>query len=74
MPRPTCPHCQRPQSTCICRFVTPTPTACEVLILQHPLEEYYAKNSVRLLHLSLPGSCMVVGEAFDNAMLQALMP
>ena len=72
--RPTCPHCQRPQSTCICGFVTPTPTACEVLILQHPLEEHHAKNSARLLHLSLPGSRMVGGEAFDNATLQALMP
>lgn len=74
MHRPTCPRCQRPQSTCICGFVTPTPTACEVLILQHPLEEHHAKNSARLLHLSLPNSRMVVGEAFDAAALQALMP
>ncbi|MBI2748851.1 MAG: DTW domain-containing protein [Burkholderiales bacterium] len=72
--RPTCPHCQRPQSTCICRFVTPTPPACEVLILQHPLEEHHAKNSVWLLHLSLPGSRLVVCEAFDDAALHALMP
>jgi DTW domain-containing protein len=45
-----------------------------VLILQHPLEEHHAKNSARLLHLSLSGSRMVVGEAFDDAALQALMP
>jgi DTW domain-containing protein len=44
-----------------------------VLILQHPLEKRHAKNSARLLHLSLPGSRMVVGEAFDAAALQALM-
>ena len=73
MPRPTCPRCLRPQSTCICSFVTPTPTACEVLILQHPLEAFEAKNSVRLLHLSLPHSRLVVGEAFDDATLHALM-
>lgn len=52
----------------------PTPHATEVLILQHPLEEHHAKNSARLLHLSLPRSRMVVGEAFDDAALQALMP
>jgi DTW domain-containing protein YfiP len=72
--RPTCPRCQRPQATCICSFATPTPPACEVLILQHPLEEHDAKNSARLLHLSLPNSHLVVGEAFDDAALQALMP
>lgn len=72
--RPTCPECQRPQSTCICCFVNPTPHATEVLILQHPLEQHHAKNSARLLHLSLPGSRMVVGEDFGDAALQALMP
>ncbi len=74
MPRPTCPHCLRPQATCICRFVTPTASAVEVVILQHPLEVAHAKNTARLLHLSLPGSRLVVGEAFDAAALQALLP
>ncbi len=74
MARPVCPHCQRPLAACICRFVTLTATACEVLILQHPLEEHHAKNSARLLHLSLPGSRLLVGEAWDDAALQALMP
>jgi DTW domain-containing protein len=74
MQRSTCPRCLRPQSACICSFITPTAAACEVLILQHPLEEHHAKNSARLLHLSLPGSRLVVGEAFDDAALQAQMP
>ena len=74
MARPTCTQCLRPQATCICRFARPTLAACEVLILQHPLEVHHAKNSARLLHLSLPGSRLVVGEAFDDAMLRALMP
>lgn len=74
MARLVCPYCQRPLAACICRFVTPTATACEVLVLQHPLEEHHAKNSARLLHLSLPGSRLVVGEAWDDAALQALMP
>jgi len=74
MRRLVCPNCQRPLATCICRFVTPTPTPCEVLILQHPLERHHAKNSASLLHLSLPGSRLVVGEGFEDAALQALMP
>ena len=74
MPRPICTHCLRPQAACICGFVTPTVPTCGVLILQHPLEQHHAKNSARLLHLSLPGSRLVVGEAFDDAALQALMP
>ncbi len=43
----------------------------DVLVLQHPLEVDHAKNTARLLHLSLPGSRLLVGEAFDGARLQA---
>ena len=74
MSRPTCPHCLRPQATCLCHLAVPTASACELLILQHPLEVHHAKNSARLLHLSVPGSRIVVGEAFDEAALQALLP
>ncbi|WP_138513378.1 tRNA-uridine aminocarboxypropyltransferase [Rhodoferax bucti] len=72
--RPLCAHCLRPVSACLCHWVTPTPSACEVLILQHPLEVAHAKNTARLLHLSLPGSRLVVGETFDATTLQALLP
>ena len=71
--RPMCQRCARPQSTCICRWITPTRHACEVLILQHPLEVHEAKNSARLLHLSLAASRLVVGERFDDAALAALL-
>ncbi len=74
MSRPTCAACLRPQSTCICGLVAPTPHLTEILILQHPLEVHHAKNSARLLHLSLPGSRLVVGEVFDEATLQEQMP
>lgn len=60
-----CTHCLRPQSACICHLVTPVVQATEVLILQHPMETHHAKNSARLLHLSLPGSRMVVGEQLE---------
>jgi DTW domain-containing protein YfiP len=41
--------------------------ATEVLILQHPLEVANAKNTARLLHLCLPNSRLVIGEAFTDA-------
>jgi DTW domain-containing protein YfiP len=73
MTRPTCSTCLRPESTCICRWIAPTATQVEVLILQHPLEVHNAKGSARLLHLSLPGSVLVTGEAFDPDVLAALL-
>jgi DTW domain-containing protein YfiP len=69
-----CAACLRAQSTCICALVAPTAHSTDVLILQHPLEVHHAKNTARLLHLSLSGSRLVVGETFDGAQLQALVP
>jgi DTW domain-containing protein YfiP len=71
--RAVCAACLRPESACICRWITPVAHEVEVLILQHPLEAMNAKGSARLLHLSLPQSRLVVGEAFDEAGLQALL-
>lgn len=71
--RVTCHSCLRPQTACICRWITPTTHATEVLVLQHPLEEHSAKGSARLLHLSLPRSRMVTGEAFAERELLALL-
>ena len=71
--RPLCATCWRPQRTCICQWITPTPHAVEVVVLQHPLEVAQAKGSARLLHLSLPHSRLVTGEVFDEAVLQALL-
>lgn len=68
-----CAVCLRPQSACICQWVTPVAHATEVLILQHPLEEHHAKNSARLLHLSLSRSRILVGEAFDEPALRAAL-
>jgi DTW domain-containing protein YfiP len=71
--RATCGTCLRPQPTCICRWIAPLATQVEVLILQHPLEVANAKGSARLLHLSLPGSVLVAGEAFDQPTLHRLL-
>ncbi len=68
--RQFCAVCGRPQTACICRWITPVAHATEVLILQHPLEVDHAKNTARLLQLSLSNSRMLTGEVFDEASLQ----
>ena len=72
--RLACATCLRPQSACICQWITPVAHAVEVLILQHPLEVSNAKGSARLLHLSLPRSRLVTGEVFDLPALLAAPP
>jgi DTW domain-containing protein len=71
--RQICAACLRPQSACICQWITPTQHQVEVVVLQHPLEEAQAKGSARLLHLSLPHSALAVGEVFAEAQLLALI-
>ena len=71
--RATCAACLRAQSACICRWVAPVRIEAALLILQHPLEVANAKNSARLLHLSVPGSVLAVGEAFGAATLETLL-
>ena len=71
--RAGCAVCLRPQSACICQWVTPVAHEAEVLILQHPLEAGHAKNTGRLLHLSLPRSRVLMGETFEEAGLHAAM-
>jgi DTW domain-containing protein len=71
--RTSCERCQRPQSACICRWISPIMADHQVLILQHPLEVKQAKGSGKLLQLSLPGSQLVVGEQFEETSLQDLL-
>lgn len=59
-----CTTCLRPQSSCICRWITPVAHQVEVLILQHPLEVDNPKGTARLLQLSLPSSRLLTGEVF----------
>lgn len=65
-----CARCDRPQSACICTWITPTANEARVLILQHPLEVKQAKGSARLLQLSLQHAELHVGETFDPDNLQ----
>lgn len=71
--RATCARCQRPLPSCLCDLAVPTSHRTEVLVLQHPLEQGEAKNSVALLRLSLAHCRVVVGDRFDDATLHALL-
>ncbi len=71
--RPCCAVCRRPLRTCLCPWVRPVAHPTRVLILQHPQEVSHAKNSARLLHLSLTNSRIWVGDVFDpDELAQAL--
>jgi len=71
--RARCAVCLRAVSSCICRWIAPVEAQAALLVLQHPLEVNNAKNSARLLHLSVAGSVLAVGEAFEPAALDALL-
>lgn len=71
--RSYCLRCQRPQRTCLCQWVVSVPNRVEVLILQHPLETANAKNTARLLQLSLRNSAIIEGEDFPDDFLTSLL-
>jgi len=71
--RAVCAVCLRAQSACICRWIAPVAPQAALLVLLHPLEVGNAKNSGRLLHLSVAGSELAVGEAFDADVLDGLL-
>jgi DTW domain-containing protein YfiP len=71
--RLVCDSCARPARVCICGWARPVDTEAEVVILQHPLEASHPKGSARLLHMSLPGSRLAIGERFNEEALRALL-
>ncbi|MGF6273238.1 DTW domain-containing protein YfiP [Massilia sp. UYP11] len=71
--RPVCATCLRAQPACICRWIAPVAPQAALLVLLHPLEAGNAKNSGRLLHLSVAASKLVVGETFDADLLDGLL-
>lgn len=71
-PRVHCDRCLRPQVDCLCRWITGVDNQLPVLVLQHPLEARQAKGSARLLCLSLARCRLVVGDRFDEAVLDGM--
>ena len=59
--------------SCICALAQTVPHQVELLILMHPQEVNEAKGTGHLLHLCLPHSRLLVGEAFDADTLNAAL-
>lgn len=57
-----CANCLYPQSVCICEHVKTIHTPIKILILQHPTEVKQAKNTAKLLALSIENLEIFVGE------------
>ncbi|TMP02625.1 DTW domain-containing protein [Pseudoalteromonas sp. S3178] len=73
MARTLCNNCNFSLSTCICSAVKDVNNHVNVIILQHPSEEKIAKNTAKLLNLSLSGCQIVKGENNnDFAILKSL--
>lgn len=62
MARTLCNNCNFSLSTCICSAVKDVNNHVNVIILQHPSEEKIAKNTAKLLNLSLSGCQIIKGE------------
>ncbi|MBF5007373.1 tRNA-uridine aminocarboxypropyltransferase [Diaphorobacter caeni] len=71
--RPLCERCLRPASACICGTAREVSLSTEVLILMHPAEVGHAKNTGQLLHLCLPNSRVLIGERFEEGLLQTAL-
>ena len=71
--RERCERCALPARTCVCALVASVANDVDVLVLQHPAEASEAKNSARLMRLSLARCRVVVGEVFEPDALLALL-
>ncbi|MCH9813834.1 MAG: DTW domain-containing protein [Epsilonproteobacteria bacterium] len=75
-PRNMCYNCNRPTSSCLCRYITPLQTKTKFIILMHPKEYKRIKNNTgRLTKLSLCHAELFVGVDFSqhqkvNALIQ----
>ncbi|ETJ48357.1 tRNA-uridine aminocarboxypropyltransferase [Pseudoalteromonas agarivorans] len=73
MTRQVCERCLFTPSTCICGAIKRLTNNVSVVILQHPSEEKIAKNTAKLLNLSLTDCKIIKGEnKTDFAMLNSL--
>lgn len=66
MSRIICLQCQRPQSVCVCDWITPIANLVEVGIFQHPTEAKQVKGTAKLVALSLSQVQLWVGERLSE--------
>lgn len=67
--RPTCYSCFRPQSHCVCGYISPITAHCNVLILQHPNERKKYYSTTKLVTKALKNSRMLRGLVFEESLL-----
>ena len=58
--RAYCEQCRYPKNTCVCKHVKNISIALDVIIIQHPKEVYHAKNTARLVTMSIPSASIVL--------------
>ncbi|BBW91258.1 DTW domain-containing protein [Pseudoalteromonas sp. PS1M3] len=73
MARILCTRCNFALNTCVCSAIETITNKVKVIILQHPSEEKIAKNTAKLLDLSLTDCEIIKGEnSADFSMLNSL--
>ncbi|MCH2108934.1 MAG: DTW domain-containing protein [Polyangiaceae bacterium] len=63
--RDTCYRCFRPQALCWCQALSPIEPHTQIVIVQHPREQFHPLNTARIVELSLPNST-VIRSGFQN--------
>lgn len=63
--RRLCPHCERPEKTCLCADIVKLSCAYQLVILQDPKEAKHALSSAPILAKSIVNARLINGEIFD---------
>lgn len=53
MPRRYCEHCDKPQTACLCSWISPQENRLPVVVLRHPDEARHAIGTAKLIELGL---------------------
>lgn len=67
--RRICSGCGRPATVCLCHALVTRKTPFSIIIWQDPDESRHPLSTAPLLHKSLEGSCLVVGDEFEPEQL-----
>lgn len=68
--RPMCYSCMRPESHCVCGFITPFKAHCNILILQHPHERKKYYSTAKLVLQGITNSRLLRGVVFQPGELE----
>lgn len=63
--RTYCDQCHYPKKTCVCQHIKSMLISLDVIIIQHPREASHAKNTARLVTMSIPSASIVLSNDDD---------